>query len=323
MSAYWVTLIGKIMCYAIVALAHGPDLGLRRHPVARARPVLRARRLRHGHVPDAPDRPRRPVPGGPARLHGVPRLEGAALAVVEHRPVLVGRAAGRRWCRGCSRSCSATSPSARASRACTSRSSRRRSPSPRCCCSSATTPASAATTASPTSSASSAIRITTPETRMALFALTGAAAARDAAARALDRRPRKFGRVLAAIRDAEARVDVLRLQHACTTSSSSGRSRRCCAASPARSTCRRSASSTRARCRPRTRSRSRSGWRSAAAARWSAPILGAGLVNGAKSFFTAGLSRVLAVRAGRDLHRWSRCSCRTAWWASLREGVLR
>ena len=47
------------MCYAIVAVAHGPDLGLRRHPVARPRPVLRARRLRLRHVPDAPDRPRR------------------------------------------------------------------------------------------------------------------------------------------------------------------------------------------------------------------------------------------------------------------------
>ena len=56
----------------------------------------------------------------------------------------------------------------------------------------------------------------------------------------------------------------------CTTSSPSGRSRRCSAASPARSTCRRSASSTRARCRPPIRSRSRSGSRSAGAARSSA-----------------------------------------------------
>ena len=32
------------------------------------------------------------------------------------------------------------------------------------------------------------------------------------------------------------------------------------------------------------------------------PIIGAGLVNGAKSFFTAGLPRVLAVRARPDLH---------------------
>ena len=47
-------------------------------------------------------------------------------------------------------------------RACISRSSRRRSRSPRCCCSSATRRALAATTASPTSSASSACRSRRP-----------------------------------------------------------------------------------------------------------------------------------------------------------------
>ena len=51
--------------------------------------------------------------------------------------------------------CLATSPSARASKGCISPSSPRRSPSPPCCCSSATKPALVATTASPTSSASS------------------------------------------------------------------------------------------------------------------------------------------------------------------------
>ena len=59
----------------------GPDLGLHRHPVAGPRPVLRAGRLRDGHVPDAPDRPRRQLQERPARLHGVPRLEVAALAL--------------------------------------------------------------------------------------------------------------------------------------------------------------------------------------------------------------------------------------------------
>ena len=57
-----------------------PGVGLLRHPLARPRRLLRARRLRHGHVPDAPDRhPRRLRPPDPARLHGVPELEGAAL----------------------------------------------------------------------------------------------------------------------------------------------------------------------------------------------------------------------------------------------------
>src|SRR5260221_14652253 len=49
-----------------------PDLGLLRHSLARPRRLLRARRLRHGHVSDAPDRqPRRLWQSDPARLHGV------------------------------------------------------------------------------------------------------------------------------------------------------------------------------------------------------------------------------------------------------------
>ena len=55
------------------------DLGLCRHPLARPRRVLRARRLCHGHVSDAADRhPRRLCQSDPARLHGVPELEGIA-----------------------------------------------------------------------------------------------------------------------------------------------------------------------------------------------------------------------------------------------------
>jgi hypothetical protein len=77
------------------------------------------------------------------------------------------------------------------------------------------------------------------------------------------------------------------------------------AASPARSTCRRSASSTPARCRPANSIEvGRSGWRSAAAARWSAPSLGAFLVNGAKSWFTGALPGLLAVLPRRAVHRW-------------------
>ncbi len=60
-----------------------------------------------------------------------------------------------------------------------------------------------------------------------------------------------------------------------TTSCWSSRCRRCSPASPARSTCRRSASSTRASSRRSTRSRSSSGWPSAAAARLPARSLGA------------------------------------------------
>ena len=60
--AYVITLVGKIMCYAIVAVAMDLIWGYARHPVARPRPVLRARRLRLRHVPDAPDRPRRLLP---------------------------------------------------------------------------------------------------------------------------------------------------------------------------------------------------------------------------------------------------------------------
>ena len=80
----------------------------------------------------------------------------------------------------------------------------------------------------------------------------------------------RLGRVLTAVRDAELRRASAATSPP-TTSCSSGRCPRCCAASPARSTCRRSGSSTPARCSPRTRSRWRSGSRSAGAGRWSAP----------------------------------------------------
>ena len=67
-------------------------LGLLRHPHARPCRLLRAGRLLHGHVPDAPDRQPRPVrQSAAARLHGVPELQGAALVLARLRPVLVRR----------------------------------------------------------------------------------------------------------------------------------------------------------------------------------------------------------------------------------------
>jgi ABC-type branched-subunit amino acid transport system permease subunit len=54
-SGYAVALLGKYLTYALLAVGRS-DLGLLRHSLARPRRVLRARRLCHGHVPDAPDR---------------------------------------------------------------------------------------------------------------------------------------------------------------------------------------------------------------------------------------------------------------------------
>ncbi len=51
-STYTLTL-AQDLCYAVVAVALDLVWGLCRAAVARPRAVLRARRLRHGHVPDA------------------------------------------------------------------------------------------------------------------------------------------------------------------------------------------------------------------------------------------------------------------------------
>ena len=74
LSAYGITLIGKYLCYGMLALA--VDLiWVLRHPEPRARGVFLARRLRNGYVFDATDRTqgrvRRPRV---ARLHGVSQL---------------------------------------------------------------------------------------------------------------------------------------------------------------------------------------------------------------------------------------------------------
>ena len=102
LSDYVVTLIGKIMCYAIVALAMDLIWGYTGILSLGHGALLRARRLRDGHVPDALDRPRRRLPQRPARLHGVPRLEGLSLVLELHRPLLVrgaARGAGARRAR--------------------------------------------------------------------------------------------------------------------------------------------------------------------------------------------------------------------------------
>ncbi len=73
-----------------------PCVGLRRHPFARACGLLRARRIRHGHVPDAPDRrARRLRQCQPARLHGVPGLARTAVVLARLRMVRLRRADGR------------------------------------------------------------------------------------------------------------------------------------------------------------------------------------------------------------------------------------
>jgi len=54
---YIVSLWGKYACYALRTVDR-PDLGLFGILLARPRRLLRARRLRDGHVPDAPDRHR-------------------------------------------------------------------------------------------------------------------------------------------------------------------------------------------------------------------------------------------------------------------------
>ncbi len=138
--------------------------------------------------------------------------------------------------------------------------------------------------------------ITAPATRMALFAVTALALIGATSARRATWSRSKFGRVLTAIRDAESRAAVLRLQPARATSCSIWTlSAVLCGIagalyvpqvgiinpsemSPGQFDRDRDLGRGR---RPRHADRRRS--------------LGAGVVNGAKSCFTAGLPRVLAV----------------------------
>ena len=128
LSTYVLTLDRQVHVLRDAGAGRRSGLGLLRHPEPRPRRVLRARRLRDGHVPDAADRHARRVRrSGAARLHGVPELEGAAVVLARLRPVLVRAADGGAGARRCWRSCSAGWRSGRASPASTCRSSRRRS----------------------------------------------------------------------------------------------------------------------------------------------------------------------------------------------------
>ncbi len=69
------SLVGQISLLRDAGAGGRPGVGVRRHTEPRPCRVLRARRLRDGHVPDAPDRPARRVrQPGAAGLHGVPEL---------------------------------------------------------------------------------------------------------------------------------------------------------------------------------------------------------------------------------------------------------
>ena len=97
LSDHLVPLFGKYLCLRAAGPLGRPHLGLLRDPVPRPRGVLRARRLRHGHVPHAPDRRAgRLCQPDPAGLHGVPELEGTALVLARLRLVSLRDADGAR-----------------------------------------------------------------------------------------------------------------------------------------------------------------------------------------------------------------------------------
>ena len=87
LSTYVLTLIGKYLCYAMLALAVDLVWGYCGILSLGHAAFFCARRLRDGHVSDAPDRhARRLRRSGAARLHGVPELEGAAVVLARLRP---------------------------------------------------------------------------------------------------------------------------------------------------------------------------------------------------------------------------------------------
>ncbi len=97
-STYVLTLDRQVHVLRDAGARRRSHLGLLRHPQPRACRVLFARRLRHGHVPDAPDRSaRRLRRSGPAGLHGVPELEGTAVVLARIQSLVVRpRDGGRR-----------------------------------------------------------------------------------------------------------------------------------------------------------------------------------------------------------------------------------
>ena len=130
-SIYLVTLFGKYLCYALLALSvglvwgyvgilslgHGAFFALGGYAMG----MYLMRQIG----------PRACLwPSRTARLHGVLELGRVALVLAWFRPVLVRRYHGRRWCPACSPSSSAGSPFEAASPASTCQSSPRRSPSP-------------------------------------------------------------------------------------------------------------------------------------------------------------------------------------------------
>jgi branched-subunit amino acid ABC-type transport system permease component len=94
LSDYTVTLIGKIMCYAIVALAMDLIWGYT-GILSLGHGTFFALGGCDGDVSDALHRPGRRVSQRFARLHGVPRLEGISMVLELHRSLLVRGVAGR------------------------------------------------------------------------------------------------------------------------------------------------------------------------------------------------------------------------------------
>ena len=106
---------GSILCYAMVALAMDLIWGFTGILSLGHGVFFASRRLRDGDVPDARHRPGRRLRQPSAGLHGLPRLEGAALVLVGVRVLRLAAAMAPWWCRAYSPSCSDGSRSARAS----------------------------------------------------------------------------------------------------------------------------------------------------------------------------------------------------------------
>jgi len=214
--------------------------------------VLRPRWLRDGDVSHALDRARGGVPQRAARLHGLSRLEDAALVLARlpELPVCAGGAAVlvpgllawlfgylifRSRIRGVYFSIVTQALTMRDG--CSSSAQHRlwRQQRPH------------------RLQAHPGHPLHDPSTRLALYVISAVTLVLAyLACRAIT--ASRFGRTLTAIRDAELRVRFLRLRHH-RYKLRCGRSRPCCAVWPARSTCRRWGSSIPARCSRRTRSR--------------------------------------------------------------------
>jgi len=140
--------VGKYVCYAIPRAFDRFDLGLLRHSLARPTAHSSRSAATRWDVPDAPDRyARRLRQPDPAGLPGVPELAGASGLLVRLPALPLCAADGVPGAGALAFVFGLVRVPARASPACTSRLSRRRSPTRCCLASSATISASAATTA--------------------------------------------------------------------------------------------------------------------------------------------------------------------------------